>query len=156
MLDWILIISLLGIGLLLLLVELFFIPGTTVVGFAGFGCITAGLYFAFRDFGTQTGGWLLLFTTVLGGLITFWGLRSDAWKRFALRKQLTEKVNTHAERTLYIGAVGKAISMLRPAGNAEFDGEIFEVHTIGEMLQVGSLVKVIKIEHYKIIVEPSN
>ena len=50
--------TLLAIGLILLLVEILFIPGTTVVGIFGFLVSLAGLVFAFLNFDYSVALWI--------------------------------------------------------------------------------------------------
>lgn len=155
MLDWISVLSLVGIGLVLLLIELFFVPGTTVVGVVGFVLAVFGIYLGFSYFGSVQGGLVMGGTLAIGTVLSYFGFKSTAWHKFALNKQLTGRVNDEAEAALQVGSEGKAISALRPAGNADFNGQIFEVHSLGQLLQVGTPIRVIKIENYKVLVEPA-
>ncbi|MFT6941450.1 MAG: membrane-bound ClpP family serine protease, partial [Cyclobacteriaceae bacterium] len=52
--DWIIVISLIVFGLGLIIVEVIFVPGTTVVGIAGLIIGTYGVYEAYSSFGTTT------------------------------------------------------------------------------------------------------
>jgi membrane-bound ClpP family serine protease len=51
------------------------------------------------------------------------------------------------------GATGRALSALRPAGTALFHDDRREVVTRGEFLPVGTTVRVLGIEHNRIVVE---
>jgi len=51
---------------------------------------------------------------------------------------------------------GVSITVLRPAGLAEFDGEKFDVVTEGEFIPASTLVKIIKIEGRRIVVRETN
>ena len=62
--EWTIVVSLVAIGLLLLLVEILFVPGTTLVGLVGFIVLGIGVGFSFSYFGKET-GWLTLGTTAV-------------------------------------------------------------------------------------------
>ncbi len=71
MFMWIIIISLLAIGLGLIIVELVFIPGTTVVGLLGLIFSIVGIVISYSHFGNDIGFYILLGTliTTLVGFI---------------------------------------------------------------------------------------
>lgn len=52
-----------------------------------------------------------------------------------------------------LGVEGKAATMLRPSGTAEFNGRRISVVTRGEMISLGSSVRVIEVEGNRIVVE---
>ena len=60
MLMWIIVISLLLIGLTLIIVELVFIPGTTVVGLLGLIFAIVGIVISYSHFGNDVGFYILL------------------------------------------------------------------------------------------------
>ena len=64
MFMWIIIISLLAIGLSLIIVELVFIPGTTVVGLLGLIFTIVGIVVSYRHFGNDVGFYILIGTGV--------------------------------------------------------------------------------------------
>ncbi|SHE40680.1 NfeD family protein [Clostridium fallax] len=51
-----------------------------------------------------------------------------------------------------LGKEGRAITDLRPAGSADFDGVKFDVVTDGEYISKGTNVKIIKVEGVKLLV----
>ena len=53
--SWLTVLTLLVVGLVLVIIELIFIPGTTVVGILGFIFSLVGVYLGFSYFGNQTG-----------------------------------------------------------------------------------------------------
>ena len=52
-----------------------------------------------------------------------------------------------------IGKKGKVVSDLKPSGKAEIDGKVYDVTSVKEYIYQSNLVKVIKIENTRIIVE---
>ena len=76
MFMWIIIISLLAIGLSLIIVELVFIPGTTVVGFLGLIFTIVGIVVSYRHFGNDIGFYILIGTGVTTLVALFFSFRS--------------------------------------------------------------------------------
>ena len=156
MVMWIIIISLLTIGLGLIIIELVFIPGTTVVGLLGLIFSIVGIVISYRHFGNDIGFYILLGTlvTTLGGL--FYSFRSGAWTRFSLKSSIDSKVNEGMFKILNVGDEGTTRSSLRPMGTAEFANQNYEVRSTGSFLDSGTRVKIIQIQSNQIIVEPIN
>ena len=53
--ELIIVISLLIIGLILIFIEIIFIPGTTIFGIIGFICFLLSNYYSYTEFGNQVG-----------------------------------------------------------------------------------------------------
>lgn len=156
MLMWIIIFSLLFIGLMLIIVELVFVPGTTVVGLLGLIFAIVGIVVSYNQFGNEVGFYLLLamLATTLGAL--FYSFRSGAWSKFSLKSSMDSKVNEGIMTTVHIGDEGITVSTLRPIGKAEFNNKTFEVKTAGNYVERGEKVKITQIESHQIVVEPIN
>ncbi len=52
-----------------------------------------------------------------------------------------------------VGQTGRVVSTLRPAGEAEFDGRVVDVVSIGPMIDAGSAVRVVEVQRFAITVE---
>lgn len=154
--DWLTIALLLLFGLVFLAAEIVFIPGTTVVGLVGFGLLAAGVWFAYRDLGSNTGHVLLAASAAVTGLLVYLGLRPKNLARVAL----TDVHNTHVRDArlpdVLPGATGRTLSALRPAGTVLFDNNRREVTTRGEFVPAGTEVRVLRIEQNRIVVERIN
>jgi membrane-bound ClpP family serine protease len=156
MIIWIAIISLIIIGLALLVIELIFIPGTTLVGIIGLLCVISGLVLTFSNFG-NTIGWVATGgTTIFSAAVFLYAFKSGAWSKFALKGRIDSKVNQDKPIQVKVGDVGKALSTLRPIGKGEFENEVLEVRSLGELVPTDSKIKVIKVNKREIFVEPIN
>jgi membrane-bound ClpP family serine protease len=153
---WIIILSLLLIGLALIIVEVIFIPGTTVVGLLGLIFTIAGVVISYNHFGSNIGLYILIGTVVTTVAALFYSFRSGAWSRFSLKTSIDSKVNEGINKVLSKGDEGVTISTLRPIGKAEFRNGIFEVKTFGNYLEQGQKVRIIQVDASQIIVEPLN
>ena len=145
-------ISLLVFGFLLLMVELFDFPGTSVAGILSVVAVVYGLIRIFSDIGT-TAGWIALLSIVLvWGSLIYWFVKTKSWKKITLKDEIDAKVNVVDEQKIQIGSVGTAFSRLVPMGQGIFDGDIFEVHSKDGFLDQKTAIKVVKIEGSKIFV----
>ena len=151
--EWTIVISLVAIGLFLLLVEILFVPGTTLVGLLGFIILGVGVWLSFKYFGKETGWITLGSTSVIAGVTLYISFKSNLWSRFALKSAITSKVNEDPIG-LSIGEEGIALSALRPIGKAEIGKRTFEVKTLGSYVETGSRIRIIQINSNQIIVEP--
>lgn len=151
---WIIVISLLLIGLTLIIVELVFIPGTTVVGLLGLIFAIVGIVISYSHFGNDIGFYILLATLASTLAALFYSFRSGAWSKFSLKSSISSKVNEGIMASLHIGDEGITVSTLRPMGKAEFNSKTFEVKTSGNYIERGEKVKITQIESNQIVVEP--
>lgn len=150
--DLITVLVLVLIGLLLLLVELIFLPGTTLVGILGFVVLAVGVWLGYEKLGTDHGHIILGISLVLSIAIVAFSFKADVWSKFALKDVNHSRVNENIKPKLQEGGIGRTSSALRPSGTALFDDQHYEVHTNGEFLDAGTTVIITRINHHKIIV----
>lgn len=151
---WIIIISLLAIGLTLIIVEVIFIPGTTIVGLLGLIFTIVGIIISFQHFGRTIGWYTLVSTSILALLSLIYSFRSNAWSRFSLKSVNSSRVNENQLIALVPGEVGTAISALRPMGKVQFKDVFYEAQTFGSYIDAQQKVRVVQIRNHHIIVEP--
>jgi membrane-bound ClpP family serine protease len=139
----------------LLVVEIIFVPGTTILGIIGAALLVFGVIIGYSKFGTQTGTIILVSAVVTGGAITVISFRSGVWKRFALMTTNKSKFNEDIKIEHLLGAEGITSSALRPYGKAEIYNSTYEVKTLGNYLTTGTKIKVTNVDKdHKIFVEP--
>jgi membrane-bound ClpP family serine protease len=154
--EWVTVISLILFGLALVVAEIIFIPGTTVVGIIGFIFLIAGIAFGFKYFGSETGWVLVGVTAVISGLVFYFSFRTNVWGQFSLKSSIDSKVNEGNLNSLVVGLEGKTTSSLRPVGKAQLGDKEYEVKTVGDYLDSGRAIRIVKIISNQIIVEPIN
>ncbi len=144
--------TLLLIGLILLIVEILFIPGTTVVGIFGFLVSLAGLAFAFLNFEYSVAIWITGVTLVINFAAVWYGFSSGIWKKFSLKS--TQSGGAFDGRTdgLEVGMNGLAVSDIKPYGKASFNEIWVEVKSESGFIEVNTPVTITKIENNKISV----
>lgn len=154
MTDWISVLLLIFCGVILIIIELIFVPGTTVLGILGLVALVGGIYISFGVFGNAIGLWVLTGSIAFSILAIVYSLRAGTWQKFALKSSMNSKVNEDEKLDLRIGMQGKLISDLRPMGTAEFLDKLFEVQTNGNYLEAGGKVEIINLSDNKIVVKP--
>jgi membrane-bound ClpP family serine protease len=155
MIEWVIVISLVALGLLLLVAEIIFIPGTTLVGLLGFVFLAVGISLSFNYFGSTTGWVTAGFSAIASLVALYFSFNSKLWKRFSLKSTNHTKVNEGILKGIEVGQEGTAVSALRPIGKAELGTQQFEVKTQGEYLDSGTKIKIVKIELNQITVAPT-
>jgi membrane-bound ClpP family serine protease len=156
MIEWITVVSLIFFGLALIVAEIIFVPGTTLVGVLGFVFLIMGAGLSFRYFGTSVGWTTVGVTAVASGVILYYSFSANVWGKFSLKTSNKGKVNEGETDELSVGIEGQTTSTLRPVGKAEINNRTYEVKTLGEYIEAGKRVRVIKILSNQIFVEPIN
>ena len=151
--DILILSSLLLIGLILLMVEMLFIPGTTVVGVLGFGVSLAGVVFAFTAFDSNTALWITAGAAVINLVAVWYGFSSGVWNRFSLKTSMEGGAFDGRTDGLEVGMKAKAISDIKPFGKILIGEKIYEVKSEEGFIEVGKNVEIIKIENNKILVK---
>lgn len=154
--SWALIVVLILIGILLLLLELMVIPGTTVAGIAGFGLIGFSIYMTYDSFSTTAGHWTLFGTVVLSVVSIVLAFRSRTWKKAGLDSTIEGKVEPQGSSEVNKGDTGIAISRLSPMGKARFKGEYYEVQSNTGMINPKEKIVITKVDGNKIYVKKYN
>lgn len=151
--EWITIIGMLLFGLALIILEVIFVPGTTLVGVIGFLICGGGIYLGYEYFGNPTGTYILVIAFIVGTAVIFWSFRSNAWLHFALKDESKGRFNDDFKQQLNIGDTGTTVSSLKPVGKALFHEHELEVKSNGGFITENQSVKITKIEGNKITVE---
>jgi membrane-bound ClpP family serine protease len=149
-------ITLVVLGLALIVVEVYLVPGINVFGILGLVLIVFAVGYSFTESGVLGGTLSLLGSAGACGLL-FWGMwRSGAWERFVLSTSLKRgaggQPGESEQRSRYLGKRGLAITPLRPTGVVEIDGTRIEVVTEGEFIAAGSGVRVVAMDRRRFFV----
>jgi len=150
---WLVVVTLILIGLAFLVLEILVIPGTGVAGIIGFILIGIGVWQAYEYYDAYTGHWVLAGTMAGTIAILVYALRAKTWRRVMLKASIKSKVNLIDEDKLTAGDLGRSVSRLVPTGKAVFNDEFYEVRTMGEFLDPDIEIEIEKIEDHKIYVK---
>ena len=146
------IIVLLIVGVILFFVELFFVPGTTVVGILGFILIALGIYFTYADLGNKVGHITLAATILSLVIIIILGAKSNVWSKLSNKDHISGKANVIEKDIVKAGDKGIAISDIKPIGKARINEKNFEVRSLGEYISTNTELEVLKVQGNRITV----
>lgn len=151
--SWTIIVSLIFIGLLFLVLEVLVIPGTGLVGIAGFGMLVFGIYESYHIYGANAGHITLAASVVLTVLALYFSLKSKTWDRMMLSKNIDGKVNVIDEQNIRLGDEGITSSRLAPMGKALINGSLVEVQSQSGFVDENVEIVVVKVSTNKILVK---
>jgi membrane-bound ClpP family serine protease len=159
------------LGLVLIAVEIFVLPGLGVTGITGLLLVIVSLVLVTLERMPETSqDWVNLGTTLItfalsmaaalvGAFMLAWYLPSIPYANRLILKPPTDDpeaedvpnaVSTYAG---LLGAIGIAATPLRPAGKAQFGEDYLDVIAEGDYVNLGSRVQVIEIEGNRIVVK---
>ncbi len=147
-------VFLLALGLLLLFLELFVVPGVTFVGIAGTLFLGVAIFYIFSIYGAVTGWLSVAAITLLSAFVIVRSIRSRFWTKFSLKDAIDSKVNVLDAGEITVGMQGEAVSALRPMGTARFQNKLYEVLAEDGLINSGQAVEVVGFSDQKIIVKP--
>jgi membrane-bound serine protease (ClpP class) len=169
-------IMLIGLGVVLVFVELFVIPGFGVAGVAGAACLLVGIVgtFVSGPLSSPAGqseliqGLTATLTALFAAGVAAWFLFRHAENlpvigRFVLNTEirgedspgpgLLESLSDPTQPPLEAGDEGLAETDLRPAGRASFEGRLVDVKTVGGYIESGRRIRVVTVGRFAIEVE---
>lgn len=166
-------------GILLLVIEVIFLPGLGLVGIAGCGCLMVGIIGTFisGDLASPQGqvelrhGLFAVCTAMFAAFAGTWIL--SRWlntplffDRFILTEMTHSSAQQHGSPAVgstaagspapAMGTLGTALTDLKPAGRADFDGTWIHVQTQGQFCAKGTPVRIISTEGITITVEETD
>ncbi len=151
-------VLLFGIGFLLLLAEIFVIPGFGVTGIAGIGAMCAGLVITFGGIYTAVYSIAKIMALSIVMIVVLYNLgpKLKLFDRFVLKEAMTTEagfvaVDGHAfDKLLHME--GTTVSTCRPAGIVRIGPDKYDVTSDGEFIERGKPITVIAVEGTKIVV----
>ena len=158
------------IGIALILVEIFLIPGFGFTGIFGLALVLVSLVGAMVRI-VPGGSWLPVWDDLqipifkTGVALVGTGAAALLLGKFLPQSRLFGRItlsaaNTAAggytaapDTTSWIGKTGTTLTQLHPAGTARIDGERLDVVTSGEFIDTGAAVKIIEAHGNRIVVQ---
>jgi membrane-bound serine protease (ClpP class) len=152
------------VGVILLVLEIFIIPGFGIAGIGGISLIILSLgaalignigfqFPALSQLGSAI--WTLSITLIIGialiSSLTKYLPSNPYFKRLVLEDTLINTNQSDTEHTL-VGLTGKTVSPLRPTGTILLDGKRYTVVSDGEFIDTGVEVEVVSAVSNRIIV----
>ena len=151
------------VGLALIVLEVFVIPGFGVAGILGLILMLASVFYTFFQSTDDVNIallWLsisIILTSVLAIIATIFLPKSAPFQHLALSTVMSTEQGYHSagrqDFESFIGKTGVALTPLRPAGTARIDNKRLDVVTVGDFIAQNTRVKVLEVEGSKISVE---
>ncbi|MDP3091690.1 MAG: NfeD family protein [Nitrospira sp.] len=157
-------VLLIGIGLILLVIEIFLLPGFGLFGALGIAALLGGLGLSLVGTGATWAVVLYALGQVIAAVLLAAVLalallrvvpRLPFGRKLILDTALPAAVGYASQPesdSRWLGTRGTAASTLRPAGVAHFDHERVDVVTEGEYIEAGGAIEVIRVEGNRIVV----
>jgi membrane-bound serine protease (ClpP class) len=136
------------IGISLIMLEVFIVPGFGLTGLLGIGLTFGGVYLAFPDphEAVKVVSVSIILTTMLLGIFITYFPTSKMFKRVTLSASITGGSGAKMENIKFVGKTGVAVTDLNPAGRVKIDGESVQVVSDGQFVAKGAEVKVVSDE----------
>jgi membrane-bound serine protease (ClpP class) len=160
------------IGILLLAVELFVLPGFGIIGIAGMGFIAVGMVLSMQEFVIPKPSFpwqgellrhnlLMVLLSLCGSLVLlllFFRYVFPELGRVISGPYLSEtlassRIESESRPKVAVGDRGVVVNPLRPSGKVEIGDEVFDVTTEGGFCDKGTPVTVTKVQGTRIVVE---
>ena len=158
------------VGVVLLVLEIFIIPGFGVAGISGIAMIAISLILSMQDFVLPTFQWewdqfhrnvLLVIGNIVGAFLAFGAVayfmpKFQFFNRIALATAQSSadgySVQSETESETLAGLTGVTVTTLRPSGKAEIGDDILQVESEGEFIDADTSIKVIAVNGNRVIV----
>lgn len=152
-LDIVIIVFLMVVAILLILAEVFLLPGITLAGVGGFIFAIGGVVFAYT-----VGLWvghLTLAISLVAFCVTFaWLLRSRSFSKLELKTDIDSKLTSSRDLGIQPGDEGITLSRLAPIGKARIKDVTVEAKALDELIDENTPIVVTRIDSYNVTVRP--
>ena len=152
-LDIAIVVFLLAVAIVLLLLEIFLLPGITVAGIGGFLFAAGGILHAYSELGVQAGNISLIVSAVVFAVSFFWLLRSNSFNKVALKKEVDSKLISTRDLGIVQGDEGIAVSRLNPMGKIRVKGITVEAKSIDGFVDENTPIVVAGIDASNLLVK---
>ena len=152
--EMLIIAFLMVVAIVLILLEIFMLPGITVAGVGGFLFAAGGLFYAY-SVSTPIGNVTLAVSSLVFASF-IWLLRSKSFNRVALKTDIDSKLVSSRDLGIVPGDEGLTLSRLAPIGKARINGITVEAKSMDELIDENTPVEVIRVDGYNVIVKIKN
>jgi membrane-bound serine protease (ClpP class) len=173
-------IVLIVLGVAIIAADLFFFGGIGFLAIPGFILMAVGLIAAFIPMepgrliptlpGTADAVWRGLAIIVFGSLVAMgifaflsrYLYTTPGFKHLQLAPSgvtsdgptIKDAADRPANEAVFVGAMGRATTDLRPAGKVRFDEHLVDVVSYGSFIPQGTEIEVVSVEGYRVVVRP--
>jgi membrane-bound serine protease (ClpP class) len=128
------------------------LPGM-IAGIIGFICLMAAVVLGYRDYGYQTGTFILA-GVIVGLIVGVW-----CWLKFFPESRIARKFISRGavgdlgvDKPELLHQTGETLTQLRPSGNAKINGQRVDVVAENGLIERNAKIKVVAVEGSRIVV----
>ena len=143
------------VAILLIIAEIFLLPGITIAGIAGVLFAIGGIAYAY-SVNVMTGNITLGSSIFAFGGLFLWLMRSNSFSRVSLKADIESTVASPRDMELNVGDEGITLSRLAPIGKARFNNITVEAKSMGEFIDENTSVVIKRVDGYNVVVENKN
>ena len=151
----ILVAGLIILGFLLVLIEIFLVPGINVFGITGFVMVASGIIFAYLKLDTRVANFLVIASVAASIILVTTAVKSKSWNRMILKANQEKARGFHSSADSLASTIGKrglSYTKLRPAGVALIGEEKVDVVAEGSFIEKDRPIEVILVEGNRVVV----
>ncbi|MDR1584573.1 MAG: NfeD family protein [Prevotellaceae bacterium] len=151
--DITIVLVLLLIGVVFFLIELFFLPGISIAGIAGFLFVAGAIFYAYSFISPAAGHLTLAGSLAFAGISIWLFMKSKMLDKMSLKTDIDAKIEPLKDLEVNVGDRGVAVSRLAPMGKVKVNGHIVEAKTNDDFIDQGGNVIVLEVFRTNILVE---
>lgn len=152
-LDTIILAVLIIVAILLLILEVFFLPGLSVAGIMSAVFYIVSIYYAFSRISVLAGFITIAIAIVLSIFVIWYFMRSRTLDKISLHENINETAPTQIASSIQVGDEGMTLSRLNPMGRVLVNGVSVEARAL-QYIDENVAVKVVKVDVTSVLVEP--
>lgn len=147
------VLLLLVIGVVLLLIEFFLIPGISIAGVGGVLFLGGGIVYAYTAIGPEAGHLTVFGAIVIIALALWIFLKTRTLEKMSLKTEIESKNDPLAGVEVKEGDAGIAVSRLAPMGKVKVGGHVMEARSLNGFIDEGTEVVVREVLLTNVLVE---
>ncbi len=140
----VIIIIFLLFGIMLLLAEIFLLPGISIAGIAGIAFLAGGIVYAFTV-DPSYGFYTIIFSVVSLCAAIWYFMRSRTLDKLSLHTEINGTVETVDEFSIKVGDKGVTISRLAPMGKVKINNITVEAKSIFDFIDEDTEIEVVAV-----------
>lgn len=142
------------LGVILLLIEFFLLPGISIAGIGGVIFMVGGVIYSYLYLGSSAGTITLVLSLLMLAGAFVWLLKSKSLKKIALTTDISGTVDNSDLQKVHINDTGITVSRLNPIGkiwvnNVTVEGKSFD----GELIDEDTEIEVVRVDSCNVIVK---
>lgn len=144
---------LLVLGVIMMVIEIFLLPGFSIAGIMGIFFLLAGIVKAFM-FSMEAGFLVSLIALLSMALAIYLFMRSKTLNRLSLQESIDSKVDPLKNIDVKVGDHAVTLSRLAPIGKIKVNDKVVEAKSVKDFIDDGVEVVVVAVDSTNVEVEP--